>query len=391
LTLPKLRSWQKFALDAWEKANFRGIFEVATGGGKTTFALAARQQILKQKPDLRTVIVVPTKALLDQWFVEIVETLGVDEKDIKILTSKNLTPNKAINLAIINTARGFDELTTFDDQNLLIIDECHRAGSPENARCLSLPNQATIGLSATPRRDYDDGLEEFLIPNLGDILYSYTLADAIGDGVLSDLALTYIKIPLLEYEQERYEALSKRIAAAINKEDLDAVETLLRARSRLYNNAFYRAPTARALVDVHRGKRAIIFLESIDAANQLFADLEKDGHSVTIYHSALSNGIRRSNLRLFRRGVFDALVTCRALDEGFNVPEAELAVIAAGTSSSRQRTQRVGRVLRTIGNKSFGEVITLYATPVEEKRLIDEAASLGLSAQTKWVEANVGG
>ena len=391
MTLPKLRSWQKFALDTWEHAGHRGIFEVATGGGKTTFALAARDELLRQRPGLRTVIVVPTKALLDQWYVEITETVGIDDEDIKILTTKNLAPTKMVNLAIINTARGFDDLKTFNDENLLIIDECHRAGSPENARCLALPNRATIGLSATPRRDYDDGLEEFLIPNIGEILYSYTLADAINDGVLSHLALTYIKIPLLAYEQERYEALSKRIAAAINKEDIDSAETLLRARSRLYNSAFYRSPTARALVDNHRGKRAIIFLESIEAANQLFADLEKDGHSVTIYHSSLSNGIRRSNLRLFRRGVFDALVTCRALDEGFNVPEAELAIIAAGTSSTRQRTQRVGRVLRTIGNKSFGEVITLYATPVEERRLIEEAASLGLSAQTRWVTANVGG
>jgi superfamily II DNA or RNA helicase len=389
LGIPKLRTWQKFALQAWERNSFRGIFEVATGGGKTTFAIAARERLLESSPDVRTTIVVPTKALLDQWLVELTETAGILESDIKILTGRSIVPNKTVNLVIINTARGFENLTTTDGRNLLIVDECHRAGSPENAKSLCLPNCASIGLSATPNRDYDEGLEEHLIPSLGPILYRYTLADAIEDGVLSQLKLIYVKIPLLPSEHEKYEALTRRIAAALSNEDLEGVETLLRTRSRLYNNAFYRLPTARSLLDQRRGRRAIVFLESIDAANLLYSDLDSDQHSVTIYHSALSSGLRRSNLRLFRRGAFDVLITCRALDEGFNVPEAELAVIAAGTSSSRQRTQRVGRVLRTIGNKAFGEVITLYATPVEERRLIEEAQSMGLSAQTQWRQANV--
>lgn len=331
----------------------------------------------------------PTKALLDQWFVELIEVAEVPEEQIKILTGRKLNPDKPVNLVIINTARGFESLGGFDDNNLLIVDECHRAGSPENSKALTIPNKASMGLSATPHRDYDDGLEEHIVPALGPILYRYSLADAIEDGVLSDLKLSYIKIPLLPYEQDRYDALSRRIAAALNKDDLEAVETLLRSRSRLYNGAFYRNPTARAILDERRGKRSIVFLESIDAANNLQSELEGDGHSVTIYHSQLSNSIRRANLRLFRRGVFDVLITCRALDEGFNVPEAELAVIAAGTSSSRQRTQRVGRVLRTIGNKAYGEVITLYATPVEEQRLLEESVTLGLSAQTRWQQASV--
>ena len=389
MAIPKLRSWQKFALEAWRANEFRGVFEVATGGGKTTFALAARDAILESYPALRTTIVVPTKALLDQWFVELVEVAEVPEEEIKILTGRKLNPDKPVNLVIINTARGFESLDEFDDNNLLIVDECHRAGSPENSKALTVPNKASMGLSATPHRDYDDGLEEHIVPALGPILYRYSLADAIEDGVLSDLKLSYVKIPLLPYEQDRYDALSRRIAAALNNDDLEAVETLLRSRSRLYNGAFYRNPTARAILDERRGKRSIVFLESIDAANNLQSELEGDGHSVTIYHSQLSNSIRRSNLRLFRRGVFDVLITCRALDEGFNVPEAELAVIAAGTSSSRQRTQRVGRVLRTIGNKAFGEVITLYATPVEEQRLLQESVTLGLSAQTRWQQASV--
>jgi len=389
MNLPKLRGWQRSALASWESNDYRGIFEVATGGGKTTFALAARERLLQDRPEIRTVVVVPTQALLDQWYVEIVETCKVDESKVKVLTSKSLAPSGLVNLAIINTARGFDSLAASSDQVLLIVDECHRAGSPENSRCLRLPSVATIGLSATPKRDFDDGLEAVLIPALGPVLYEYTLADAIRDGVLSNLNLAYIRVPLLPSEQEKYDALSRRIAAAMSRDDDESVEQLLRTRSRLYNSAFYRRPVARSVLDTRRGRRGIVFLESIQEAEALFNELESDGHSVTIYHSALSVGIRRSNLRLFRRGTFDLLVTCRALDEGFNVPEAELAVIAAGTSSSRKRTQRVGRVLRTVGGKPYGEVITLYATPVEERRLLSEAVDLGLAAQCTWKEAHV--
>lgn len=313
----------------------------------------------------------------------------MDERSIKLLSGKKIHPDGVVNIVIINTARAFSNLTAFDINNLLIVDECHRAGSPENSRALKLPKVASIGLSATPYRDYDDGLDSYIIPNLGPILYHYGLSDAIRDGVLSNLKLTYVKIPLLPVEQAKYDDFSRKIAIAMGGDDVDQLTRILRARSRLYNGAFYRLPVSRALLDQRRGKRTIIFLESIQAADTLYVDLQADGHSTTIYHSGMSAGLRRSNLRLFRRGVFDVLVTCRALDEGFNVPEAEVAIIAAGTSSIRQRTQRVGRVLRTVGNKRFGEVLTLYATPVEERRLAQEAEDLGLSAQTLWQETNV--
>lgn len=389
MTLPALRTWQVAALARWNESGCRGIFEIATGGGKTMFALAAREGFIASHPGTKTVVVVPTNALLDQWYVEIVDGLGVPETDVRILRGKDLRPSSPVNLVVVNTARRFADLTVPIEPVLLIVDECHRAGSPENAKALQIPAAAAVGLSATPERDFDDGLVEYLVPRLGPILYRYNLADAIADGVLSGLSLVYVKIPLLNSEQEEYDRLSRRIAAAAQSADAERIESLLRARSRLYNNAFYRLPVARALLQQRQGRRGLVFLESIQAAEDLHRELEADGHSVCVYHSKMSEGMRRSNLRLFRRGAYDLLITCRALDEGFNVPEAELAVVVAGTASKRQRTQRVGRVLRTIAGKELGEVVTLYATPVEEKRLEQEAEDLGLVSQTKWQAAHV--
>lgn len=389
MAIPSLRGWQEEALRTWETHDFRGIFAVATGGGKTLFALAAREKFLEGQPSVRTVIVVPTTALLDQWYVEVTEIAGVSEEDVKILSSGEICPDKKVNLVVINSARAFSNFDFGDEKFLLIVDECHRAGSLENSRALEIPTAATIGLSATPQRDFDDGLERYVKPKLGELLFRYSLSDAIRDGVLTKLKLEYIKVPLLPFEQERYDQLSKKIAAASANDNQETLEVLLRTRARVYNQAAYRIPVARAVLANHRAVRSLVFLESISAANQLCDELEADGHLVTRYHSELSPKLRRSNLRMFRKGIFDVLVTCRALDEGFNVPEARLALIVAGTSSSRQRTQRVGRVLRIIDEKTVGEVITLYATPVEERRLREEAQLLGIGELTHWKSASV--
>ena len=389
MTLPDLRPWQEEALRAWKSAGFRGCFEVATGGGKTTFALVARQHSLPIGLFRRTLIIVPTTALLDQWYVEMTEEADVATDDIKMLTGADMAMDRPICLSVINTARNLPDLLDDTSDVLLIVDECHRAGSVENAKALLPVTAATIGLSATPYRDFDDGFLQFVEPRLGPVLYSYGLADAIADGVLADLRLTYVRIPLLPDEQSQYDRLSRRIAAAASKPGSEeTVEALLRTRARLYNNAFYRLPVMRSLMTTRRGLRTIVFLESIAAAHEAKGLLDHDGHSVAIYHSRMSTHMRRSNLKHFRNGTFDVLIACRALDEGFNVPEAEVALIVAGTSSRRQRIQRVGRVLRSLDEKSHGEVVTLYATPVEEQRLVAESEGLGLVGQTRWIEAS---
>jgi len=389
--LPPMRDWQKIAYQRWKENSYKGTFEVATGGGKTTFALSCFREMHKVQPDLRCLVVVPTTALLDQWYLAFQDDLGIEDVDIKILTTRDLAADALINLVIINTARKFNGKIVNPEKVLLIVDECHRTGSLENSKALVRNTIGTIGLSATPNRDFDSGFEDLVSPVLGKILMKYSLEDAIKDGVLANLSLTYIKIPLLESEQEEYDLLTRKIGAAYGSQsNPEAIEALLRKRARLYNNAAYRIPVMASVMNERRGKRALVFVESIAAAKESKKVLDEMGQSVAIYHSQMSSHLRRANLRSFRKGIFDILVACRALDEGFNVPEAEVAIIAAGTSSKRQRIQRVGRVLRSLAGKENGEVITLYATPVEEKRLIEEANSLEVYASTRWIEAQNG-
>ena len=383
--ISELRQWQIEAMQLWKENSFRGCVEVATGGGKTTFALAAYSELLKIKPDLKILVIVPTTALADQWFVNFEEDLGFDESQIKAISTTDIQPDSQVNIAVINSARAYEGFCSESQNIFLVVDECHRAGSDENSKALFKNTFASLGLSATPFREFDDGFHTYIGPILGPVIFSYSLDDAIRDGVLSSMTMTNIRIPLLESEQLEYDLLTSKIGRAFGQNvDQSIIDSLLRARSRLYNNAFYRVPTILSILENYRGERCLVFLESISAAQEALYLLDNHNHSVSIYHSKLSNSVRRLNLKLFRRGVFDVLIACRALDEGFNVPEARIAIIGAGTSSKRQRIQRMGRVLRAMSGKNNAEVLTIYATDVEEARLSVEAERLSGIVQIEW-------
>ena len=138
--IPKIRPrrWQQEALKCWAR-DLRGVARVVTGGGKTVFAYLCIEEFLKRFPDGRVVIVVPTIALLDQWFVDICDSMDVLEEQIACYSGESHPdcPGK-INILVLNTARrAGPEISEGTDQpTILIVDECHRAGSPENALAL---------------------------------------------------------------------------------------------------------------------------------------------------------------------------------------------------------------------------------------------------------------
>jgi superfamily II DNA or RNA helicase len=158
----------------------------------------------------------------------------------------------------------------------------------------------------------------------------------------------------------------------------------LQKRAGVSAQARMRIPVAVKIVEEHRGVRTIIFHERVSAAATLYKILKERNHSVTIYHSQIAPDWRRDNLRLFRQGMFDVLVSCRALDEGMNVPETAVAIIASSTASHRQRIQRLGRVLRPSRGKDKAVIYTLFATEQEKKRLNAEESRLEGVASVLW-------
>ena len=384
------RDWQRSAFDAWLANDHRGIVEVVTGAGKTVLAELCILHFIRSNPRGKAVIVVPTTALLDQWYVSLREEMGVRDGQIATYSGEGRpTCSAQVNIMVLNTARESAPLISCEAPVLLIVDECHRAGSPENAKALRGKHVAALGLSATPRRDYDEGLDDYLIPALGPLIFEYGYNDAVRDGVIAPFDLVNVKIDLLPDEEVAYQSLTRRLNSAMRASgdmaDTDArVKRILQRRARVVALASLRVPVAVRIASDHRAEKILVFHEEIGAAEKIHDLLAQRSLSTTIYHSRIAPAIRRDNLRLFRRGAFDVLVSCRALDEGTNVPETSVAVLSSSTASTRQRIQRMGRVLRPAPGKSHATIYTVYATEPEEKRLAREAQQLVEARSVTW-------
>ena len=384
----ELRGWQLAAKKEWESAGFRGCISVATGGGKTIFALSCFIDLRRQDPEVKILVIVPTLALLDQWYDAFATDLGIEAEKIKVLNSSDLEPDSEINLVVLNSARKLRNSPDNLRKLFLVVDECHRAASPSNSKALEIQSEYSLGLSATPFREYDTLFADNVAPKIGSVIFEYSVKDAINDGVLSQMTLVNVRVPLNGKEAAEYQKLSVSAARAFAAGHDESGKMLLTKRARVSNNARMRVPTVVSLLSGYRNSRVIIFFESISEVNRAADLLTRESHHVVLYHSKIPDYVRRANLKLFRKGAYDVLITCRALDEGFNVPEASVAVIAAGTASKRQRTQRMGRVLRAMPGKGEGKIITIYATDEEEARLVREIRNLELENRSSWLRAD---
>ena len=382
------RRWQSEAVEIWAK-NFHGVVRVVTGGGKTVFSYLCLEKFFAEYPDGRAIIVVPTLALLDQWFVDICDATNMSESEVVCYWGDSRPEQPAkINIIVLNTARHIARDLSEGCPTMLIVDECHRSGSSENSRALEGHHEATLGLSATPERESDEGFELRIAPALGPIIYAYDYPEAKTDGVIVDFDLINIKIALDNDTVGRLPMLSEKrdnlLQQYIDPIELDRLNKV--ASRKITRSAEYaiRIPWAVKLALHHRDERVIIFHERVASLSKITNLLAQYGQNAVVYHSKLSEAHRRDNLRLFRRGMVNMLVTCRALDEGANVPETNIGIIAHSTSSIRQRIQRLGRVLRPAFGKDEAVVYTLYIGEEQRVRLVKEAAGLEGIAKAVW-------
>lgn len=386
--LRSLRDWQRSAFDEWCRNHRRGIVAVVTGGGKTVFALHCLREFRNTVPAATAMIVVPTEALLDQWVEEIVSFLGIPLSHLAILTARSKITLSKIHIGVINTVATVAErhrgIPVF-----LIVDECHKAASPVFRNIFKIPSEASLGLSATPERPYDAGLEDVLVPNIGKVIFRYTYKEALRDGVIVPFRLHNVVFEFEPEEKIKYDRLTRSIQVSIEKMGFEAPETvsLLLRRSRLSNASARRVDIAVRLVARHRKNRILIFHEDIAACEVIARALKHFGISVDVYHSKVPLATRVRTLQAYRAGETQVLVSCRALDEGFNVPETEIGIIAASTATHRQRVQRLGRVLRPSKGKDGAVIYSIVAAQSEIRRLAEEAATLDDVADVTWSKA----
>ena len=383
----KLREWQAKAFPLWW-AKKRGIVKVVTGGGKTVFAIHCLTKYLEENKDHSIFIVVPSIALLDQWYEGLQKDFN--EKDIALNGGgEHLEHLSRINISTIDSVKNIIE--QFDaSKTLLIVDECHKIGTEKRGEVLTNNWHATLGLSATPERDYDDNFYIIIRKILGDIIFDYDYIDAREDEVIVNFKLLYAYAAMTPDEEEKYKKFTKSIqrrAATIGGNDMNdyPLKMLIFNRARMVKNSKNRIPFGIELLQKHKRDSWIVFTENKKQAKEFNKIINTKGYKSAIYNTDLDNAEREENLNNFKNGYLNVLVSCTALDEGFDMPEADGAMILSASSSKRQRIQRMGRVLRITANKQNALIVTVYSSKTEFDKLREESNRYKLEGvPVKW-------
>ena len=371
----KLRQWQEKAFPLWW-AKKRGIVKVVTGGGKTVFAIHCLTKYLKEQKGNSIFIIVPSIALLDQWYEGLQKTFG--DKDISLNGGgEHLENISKITISTIDSVKNI--IHKFNAPNtLLIVDECHKIGTEKRGEILTGNWHATLGLSATPERDYDDNFYIIIKKILGDIIFDYDYIDAREDEVIVNFKLLYAYAEMTEAENDKYKDFTKKIqrrAATIGGNNMNdyPLKMLIFNRARMVKNSKNRIPFGVELLQKHKRDSWIVFTENKKQAKEFNKIINKKGYKSAIYNTDLDNNEREENLNNFKSGNLNVLVSCTALDEGFDMPEADGAMILSASSSKRQRIQRMGRVLRITANKENALIVTVYSSNTEYVKLKEES------------------
>lgn len=388
-----MRGWQKEGFQTWLNNNLNGIFSVVTGGGKTVFGIYCLSYLFENNLIDSVVIVVPTKTLQDQWASNILQNTNCLRDEISFNRKKLNKINILTNLSVQKI-----NFKLLKNRYSLILDECHRYGTEKNSGFLKENFVSKIGLTATLERKYDDGVERFLHPNIGKVIYSYTIKQAIVDGVVEPYKLVYLRTHFTGDEQIEYDDLSRSISVlwaryssekkSKSKESLKkSIEMLSFKRSRLVNESEQRKYVASRLILNNLKRKKIIFCESIKQSEEIREICEENGLSTVVYHSKMKQSNRISALNDFQSDYYHTLIGCKALDEGFDVPDIDFGLIVSQTKTNRQRIQRLGRTIRKSKNKQKPIIYTLYTTEDEYSSLYEEQFD-NPEIEIEWKEVN---
>src|SRR5256886_2221528 len=345
----ELRPYQEAALWAWELAQRRAIVVLPTGSGKTRLALAAMA-----RAGSSALCLVPTRILLAQWMHHISRTYagpvgcyGDGSHELAALT-----------VATFESAyRHMDRLGSRFD--LLVVDEAHHFGCGLRDEALEMSVAAArLGLTATPPRD--GPVAERLVDLVGPIAYELTIGDLAGS-FLSGSDIITLHLDLTAAERQAYEgwmttfrtvhAEFRRVAPGASWEDFaraaartvegrHALEAFRRAR-RLTAFTESKREMLRVLLHRHRQARVLVFTADNESAYSVARE-----HLVMPFTCDIGRKEREEVLVRFREGTLRALVSARVLNEGIDVPDADVAIIVGGALGQREHVQRVGRLLR---------------------------------------------
>ncbi|RMH80186.1 MAG: DEAD/DEAH box helicase [Calditrichaeota bacterium] len=357
---------QQEAMEAWIRNGYRGVVCMPTGAGKTILAVMLIEQT--RRP---TLVHVPTIDLMHQWYEVLqhyfggdIGLLGGGYKEIQPLTVA--TYDSAL-LHVTSKGNRF---------GFLVFDECHHLpGEQYQYTAISSIAPFRLGLTATPERT--DGKEERLYHLVGSLCYNADIHRLKGE-TLAPYRVVTLELELTEEERREYEAARERYINFLRRENINMghprgwnlflVRASQSAEGRQAFLAYLRqkqlslAAEAKLeklweLLQKHRGDRILIFTQDNDMAYRIG---RRYFLPVLTHQTRLKE--REVFLEAFRTGRYPVLVTSKVLNEGVDVPEANVAVIVSGSGSVREHVQRLGRILRAQPGKEavLYELVTAH-------------------------------
>lgn len=412
-TIPKdikLYDYQLEAIKNWKENEYRGIFDMATGSGKTLTALGALCELSKELDNnLFVIIVCPYQHLVEQWLEDIkrfnikpiVGYSSSPQKDWKerlsrAIRGQNLKLSSKKFICFICTNATFlskftqDIIDICETKKLLLVDEAHNFGSPRLMKTLNEGYEYRLALSATLDRHNDDLGTEKLYNFFGKKVIKYTLEQAIENKKLTPYKYYPVLVYLTEEELDNYSNITYEICRQIivdskgRKKLTKYGEILAIQRARIIAGAQNKITELKEVIIPYKKENFIlVYCGATNVLNEGKdrSDIdEKDLKQITAVTKLLGNELdmkvakftseesieeRKIIKESFEKKELQTLVAIKCLDEGVNIPNIKTAFILASTTNPKEYIQRRGRVLRKSKNieKDYSEIYDFITLP----------------------------
>lgn len=418
-----LHTYQTDAIQEWKNKGYRGIFDMATGTGKTYTGLGALVDLYNHcNSDLAVVICCPFIHLVEQWVEDLVKfniepIVGYGSSMQKNWRDKLSRAVQYHNYKIkgkeffcfITTNATFysefvqNELKKMNHNSLLMVDEAHYFGAEFIRKNLPQNFEYRLALSATIDRHGDEEGTKVLYEYFGEKCIEYTLEMAIEAGMLTKYYYYPIIINLTPEELSLYKELTKKIAKFIVGSDKkhipEAAKLYLLKRAKLIAGAENKLSALKEAIEPYKDKKHLLVYcgaTTLDSQNTDSDSLKQiqvvckmlgnDLNMKVAKFTAEEDMKQRQNIKnLFSKGdMLQVLVAIKCLDEGFNIPEIRTAFILASTTNPKEYIQRRGRVLRLAEGKKYAEIYDFITLP----RPLEETYNL-TNAEQKYEQGLV--
>ncbi|NBK00016.1 DEAD/DEAH box helicase [bacterium 1xD8-48] len=404
----ELYRYQKDAISTWVGENYRGIYDMATGTGKTLTALGAISKLSEDLDDVLAVIVVcPYQHLVEQWVDDIVRfnikpIIGYSnsaQKDWKRRLDKAIRDQKLRRdksfFCFVCTNATFANMTVQEELGkvcapiLLVVDEAHNFGARSYARFLDNRFSYRLALTATLDRYRDDEGTALLYNFFGKKCIVYSLEQAISEDKLTRYKYYPVLVYLNEDELQQYERKSYEMSKCLTKRKNGKYklnkhgEILAMERARIVAGAGQKLDALRECIAPYANDNNIlVYCGATNVINEYADSSSIDGadtrqiEAVTKilgneFHMKVAKFTSEENMETratikeqFQKGDrLQAIVAIKCLDEGVNIPDIRTAFVLASTTNPKEYIQRRGRVLRKAANKPFAEIYDFVTLP----------------------------